>query len=108
VCGSADTALDNNWSAKFEALYVDLGGFNTAFGGVTNTTVTNALNTPQQGFNTVTTTTATTTGSFHFPHACDGLDPARRPELPVRWTHCGEILTRGAEVSGCRTKPGRL
>jgi outer membrane immunogenic protein len=32
---------------------------------VTNTTVTNTLNTLQQGFNTVTTTTATTTGSFH-------------------------------------------
>ena len=63
--GGVETALDNNWSAKFEALYVDLGGFDTAFGGVTNTTVTNALNTPQQGFNTVTTTTATTTGSFH-------------------------------------------
>ena len=104
--GGVETALDNNWSAKFEALYVDLGGFDTAFGGVTNTTVTNALNTPQQGFNTVTTTTATTTGSFH-THVT-ALDPARRPELPVRWTHCGEILTRGAEVRGCRTKPGRL
>jgi outer membrane immunogenic protein len=61
VGGGVETALDNNWSAKFEALYVDLGGFDTAFGGVTNTTVTNALNTLQQGFNTVTTTT----GSFH-------------------------------------------
>jgi outer membrane immunogenic protein len=65
VGGGVETALDNNWSAKFEALYVDLGSFDTAFGGVTNTTVTNALNTPQQGFNTVTTTTATTTGGFH-------------------------------------------
>jgi outer membrane immunogenic protein len=65
VGGGVETALDNNWSAKSEALYVYLGGFDTAFGGVTNTTVTNALNTPQQGFNTVTTTTATTTGSFH-------------------------------------------
>jgi outer membrane immunogenic protein len=65
VGGGVETALDHNWSAKFEALYVDLGGFDTAFGGVTNTTVTNALNTPQQGFNTVTTTTVTTTGSFH-------------------------------------------
>jgi outer membrane immunogenic protein len=50
---------------SFEALYVDLGDFDTAFGGVTNTTVTNALNAPQQGFNTVTATTATTTSSFH-------------------------------------------
>jgi len=63
VGSGVETALDNNWSAKFEALYVDLGGFDTAFGGVTNTTVTNAVNTPQQGLNTVTT--ATTTGSFH-------------------------------------------
>lgn len=54
--GRVETALDNNWSARFEARYVDLGGFDTAFGGVTNTTVTNALNTPQQGFSTVTTT----------------------------------------------------
>jgi opacity protein-like surface antigen len=52
VGGGVETALDNNWSAKFEALHVDLGGLDTAFGGVTNTTVTNALNTPQQGFNT--------------------------------------------------------
>ena len=65
VGGGVETALDNNWSAKFEALYVDLGSFDTAFGGVTSTTVTNALNTPQQGFNTVTTTTATTTGRSH-------------------------------------------
>jgi hypothetical protein len=28
---------------SFEALYVDLGDFDTAVGGVTNTTVTNAL-----------------------------------------------------------------
>jgi len=65
VGGGAETALDNNWSAKLEALWVDLGSFDTSFGGVTNTTVTNALNTPQQGFNTVTTTTTTTTGNFH-------------------------------------------
>jgi len=65
VGGGVEGALDNNWSAKLEALYVDIGGFDTAFAGVTNTTVTNALNTPQQGFNTLTTTTATTTGGFH-------------------------------------------
>jgi opacity protein-like surface antigen len=35
VGGGVETALDNNWSAKFEALCVDLGGFDTAFGGVT-------------------------------------------------------------------------
>jgi outer membrane immunogenic protein len=65
VGGGVEGALDNNWSAKLEALYVDLGSFDSSFGGVTNTTVTNALNTPQTGFNTVTTTTATTTGGFH-------------------------------------------
>jgi outer membrane immunogenic protein len=65
VGGGVEGALDNNWSAKLEALYVDLGSFDTSFGSVTNTTVTNALNTPQQGFNTLTTTTATTTGGFH-------------------------------------------
>jgi opacity protein-like surface antigen len=26
VGGGVETALENNWSAKFEALYVDLGG----------------------------------------------------------------------------------
>jgi len=50
VGGGVETALDNNWSAKFEAFYVDLGGFDTAFGGVTNTTVTNALNTLARKF----------------------------------------------------------
>jgi outer membrane immunogenic protein len=65
VGGGVEGALDNNWSAKLEALWVDLGSYDTGFAGVTNTTVTNALNTPQQGFNTVTTTTSTTSGSFH-------------------------------------------
>ena len=32
---------------------------------MTNTSVTNALNTPTLDFNTVTTTTTTTSGSFH-------------------------------------------
>jgi outer membrane immunogenic protein len=65
VGGGVEGALDNNWSAKLEALWVDLGSYDTAFNGVTNTTVTNALSTPQVGFNTVTTTTTTTSGSFH-------------------------------------------
>jgi outer membrane immunogenic protein len=65
VGGGVEGALDNNWSAKLEALYVDLGSFDTTFAGVTNTSVTNALNTPQLDFNTVTTTTTTTSGSFH-------------------------------------------
>jgi outer membrane immunogenic protein len=65
VGGGVEGALDNNWSAKLEALYVDLGSFDTAFGGVTNTMVTNALNTPSVDLNTVTTTTTTTSGNFH-------------------------------------------
>jgi len=65
VGGGVEAAINNNWSAKVEALYMDYGDFDTGFAGFTNTTVTNALNTPQQGFNTVTTTTATTTGNFH-------------------------------------------
>jgi outer membrane immunogenic protein len=65
VGGGVESALDNNWSAKFEALYVDLGSFDTALPGVTNTSITNALNTPSIDLNTVTTTTTTTSGSFH-------------------------------------------
>jgi outer membrane immunogenic protein len=65
VGGGVEGALDNNWSAKLEALYVDLGSFDTTFAGVTNTSVTNALNTPQLDFNTVTTTTTTSSGNFH-------------------------------------------
>ncbi len=65
VGGGVEGAINNNWSAKLEALYMDLGGFDTGFAGFTTTTVTNALNTPGQGFNTVTTTTATTAGNFH-------------------------------------------
>lgn len=65
VGGGVEAAINNNWSAKVEALYMDYGDFDTGFGGFTNTTVVNQLNTPQQGFNTVTTTTATTTGNFH-------------------------------------------
>jgi outer membrane immunogenic protein len=65
VGGGVEGALANNWSAKLEALYVDLGSYDTGFAGVTNTTVTNAPDTPRAGFNTVTTTTTTTSGSFH-------------------------------------------
>lgn len=41
--GGVETALDNNWSAKFKALYVDLGGFDTAFGGVTDPRLMSAI-----------------------------------------------------------------
>ena len=31
--GGVETAFDNNWSAKFKALYVDLAGSDATFGG---------------------------------------------------------------------------
>jgi outer membrane immunogenic protein len=51
----AEVALDHNWSFKVEYLYMDLGNIGGAL--ATATTVTNALNTPSTGLNTVTTTT---------------------------------------------------
>jgi outer membrane immunogenic protein len=65
VGGGVEAAINNNLSAKVEALYMDFGGFDTGFAGFTNVTTVNLLNTPQQGFNTITTTAATTAGSFH-------------------------------------------
>lgn len=55
VGAGAEAAINSNWSVKIEYLYMDLGNF----GGnsASATVVTNALNTPGQGFNTVTTTT---------------------------------------------------
>jgi outer membrane immunogenic protein len=57
----AEAAIDRNWSVKIEYLYMDLGNIGSS--GATATAVTNALNTPTPGFNTVTTTTLTST--FH-------------------------------------------
>lgn len=48
-------ALDAHWTLRLEYLYVDLGRFTNAAGSATFST--NQLNTPTQGFNTVTTTT---------------------------------------------------
>jgi outer membrane immunogenic protein len=56
VGAGAEVAIDSKWSIKLEYLYVDLGNVGGA-GGVAATTVSNALNTPSLGFNTVTTTT---------------------------------------------------
>ena len=53
----AEAAIDNHWSVKLEYLYMDLG--NVGSSGASATGVVNQLNTPQQGFNTVTTTTLT-------------------------------------------------
>jgi outer membrane immunogenic protein len=65
VGGGVEGAITTNWTAKLEVLYMDYGSFDNGFGGITNTVVTNQLNTPAVGFNTVTTTTATTVGNFH-------------------------------------------
>jgi outer membrane immunogenic protein len=54
VGAGAEAALGSNWSVKFEYLYMDLG--NVGGSTATNTIVTNAANTPTQGFNTTTTT----------------------------------------------------
>ncbi len=56
IGAGAEVAIDHKWSVKLEYLYVDLGNVGGAGGGAT-TTVTNALNTPSLGFNTVTATT---------------------------------------------------
>jgi outer membrane immunogenic protein len=59
-----EVALDHNWSIKLEYLYMDLGRFGNA--SATATAVTNQLNTPLVGFNTVTTTAATAAFSTRF------------------------------------------
>jgi outer membrane immunogenic protein len=61
--GGVEGALDNNWSAKLEALWVDLGSYDTGLAGVTNTTVVNVSPARMEFFQTTTTTT--TSGSFH-------------------------------------------
>jgi len=55
VGAGAEAALGNNWSVKFEYLYMDLGHVGGSSATVTN--VTNAANTPGAGFNTTTTQT---------------------------------------------------
>jgi len=57
VGAGAEAAIDRNWSVKLEYLYMDLG--NVGSSGSSATTVVNQVNTPGQGFNTVTTTTLT-------------------------------------------------
>jgi outer membrane immunogenic protein len=64
VGAGAEAAIGGNWSVKLEYLYMDLG--NVGGNGASATTVTNALNTPNQGFNTVTTTTATSAFNTKF------------------------------------------
>jgi outer membrane immunogenic protein len=57
-------AIDRNWTVKLEYLYVDLGNFGN--GSSSATFVTNQLNTPLLGQNTVTTTTFTNTLATKF------------------------------------------
>jgi len=64
IGAGVEAAIDNHWSVKLEYLYMDLGNI----GGNTTsaTAVTNALNTPTPGFNTVTTTTLTSVFNTRF------------------------------------------
>jgi len=64
VGAGGEYAIDNNWTVKLEYLYMDLGNVGNASGS--GTTVTNALNTPQPAFNTVTTTTLNGSGGTSF------------------------------------------
>jgi outer membrane immunogenic protein len=64
VGAGAEAAIDNNWSVKLEYLYMDLRTIGSS--GASATTVTNALNTPRTGFNTVTTTTLTSVFNTRF------------------------------------------
>jgi outer membrane immunogenic protein len=57
-------AIDRNWTVKLEYLYMDLGRVGN--GSSSGTFATNQLNTPNQGFNTVTTTTFANSVSTRF------------------------------------------
>lgn len=59
-----EAAIDHNWSVKLEYLYMDLG--NIGGNSATATTVTNVLGSPRGGFNTVTTTSLTSTFNTRF------------------------------------------
>jgi outer membrane immunogenic protein len=64
IGAGAEAAIDQHWSVKVEYLYMDFG--NVGSSGATATAVTNALNTPLPGFNTVTTTTLTSAFNTRF------------------------------------------
>jgi outer membrane immunogenic protein len=61
--GGVEGALDSNWSAKLEALYVDLGSYDTGLASVTNTTTSMTPPLLRNNF-FETTTTTTTSGNF--------------------------------------------
>lgn len=70
VGGGIEHAINHYWFANFEAVWVDVGAFDTRFAGVNNINVTNIPQTPGPGFNTIVTTTSTATGNFR-PHVTD-------------------------------------
>jgi len=84
VGAGAEAAIDRNWSVKVEYLYMDLGNIGSS--GATSTTSTNALNTPSQGFNTVTTTTLTSAFTTRF------TDNIVRVGVNYRWG--GPVIAR--------------
>ena len=84
VGAGAEAAIDRNWSVKLEYLYMDLG--NVGGSGATATTVTNALNTPGLGFNTVTTTTLASAFNTRF------TDNIVRVGVNYRWG--GPVVAR--------------
>jgi outer membrane immunogenic protein len=84
VGAGAEAAIDRNWSVKVEYLYMDLGNIGSS--GATATTSTNALNTPSQGFNTVTTTTLTSAFTTKF------TDNIVRVGVNYRWG--GPVIAR--------------
>jgi outer membrane immunogenic protein len=84
VGAGAEAAIDRNWSVKLEYLYMDLG--NIGGNGATATAIVNALNTPGQGFNTVTTTTLTSAFNTRF------TDHIVRVGVNYRWG--GPVVAR--------------
>jgi outer membrane immunogenic protein len=84
VGAGAEAAIDRNWSVKLEYLYMDLGNIGGA--GASATAVTNALNTPGVGFNTVTTTTLTSAFNTRF------TDNIVRVGVNYRWG--GPVVAR--------------
>ncbi len=64
VGAGVEALLSEHWSAKLEYLYMDLGSVDTTLGGSTTSSTVDLLNTPSQGFHTVTTTTTTAAGAM--------------------------------------------
>ena len=65
VGGGIEGALGGNWTWKAEYLYMDLGNFGGGTGAFASATSVNLLNTPTQGFNTLTDTTTAGTATIN-------------------------------------------